>query len=111
MMILTARQFTPLLVSTLLTRVSSFVVPGNISLSKQHAHSTTCAMSGDTISSYPELLVLDLDACSWDQEMYEMPALPSSTVEGDLNGRGRGVIGVMVRTTKHRALSLGETNY
>mmetsp|Transcript_41092 Transcript_41092/g.85558 ORF Transcript_41092/g.85558 Transcript_41092/m.85558 type:complete len:196 (-) Transcript_41092:1284-1871(-) len=27
--------------------------------------------------------------------MYEMPALPSSSVKGDLNGRGEGVIGVM----------------
>lgn len=46
---------------------------------------------------YPELLVLDLDACSWDQEMYEMPAIPSASdvVQGDLNGRGQGVIGVM----------------
>jgi len=26
----------------------------------------------------------DLDACFWDQEMYEMPALPSRTVLGDL---------------------------
>lgn len=44
---------------------------------------------------YPELTVFDLDACFWDQEMYEMPALPSDTVMGDLNGRGQGVIGVM----------------
>lgn len=44
---------------------------------------------------YPQLLVLDLDACMWDQEMYEMPSLPSSTVIGDLNGRGEGVVGVM----------------
>ena len=35
---------------------------------------------------YPELVVFDLDACLWDQEMYEMSALPSKTVEGDLNG-------------------------
>ena len=27
--------------------------------------------------------------------MYEMSSLPSSTVMGDLNGRGEGVIGVM----------------
>jgi magnesium-dependent phosphatase 1 len=35
-----------------------------------------------------------LDACFWDQEMYEMPALPSRTVVSDLNGRGSGVSGV-----------------
>ena len=46
-------------------------------------------------SIVPELCVFDLDACFWDQEMYEMPALPSTTVTGDLNGRGDGVIGVM----------------
>lgn len=43
---------------------------------------------------YPELVVFDLDACLWDQEMYEMSALPSRTVLGDLNGRGQGVKGV-----------------
>ena len=35
---------------------------------------------------YPELVVFDLDACFWDQEMYEMSALPEKTVMGDLNG-------------------------
>jgi len=44
---------------------------------------------------YPKLVVFDLDACFWDQEMYEMRALPSDTVMGDLNGRGNGVVGVM----------------
>jgi magnesium-dependent phosphatase 1 len=44
---------------------------------------------------HPELCVFDLDACFWDQEMYEMRALPSGKVMGDLNGRGEGVIGVM----------------
>lgn len=45
---------------------------------------------------YPELVVYDMDACLWDQEMYEMPSVPSSTnvVIGDLNGRGEGVTGV-----------------
>jgi hypothetical protein len=44
---------------------------------------------------YPELVVFDLDACFWDQEMYEMPALPSKTVKGPLgtNGAGEGVTG------------------
>lgn len=40
-------------------------------------------------------LVYDMDACLWDQEMYEMSALPDRKVMGDLNGRGEGVIGVM----------------
>jgi magnesium-dependent phosphatase 1 len=46
---------------------------------------------------YPKLTVFDLDACFWDQEMYEMGVVPTSddTVMGDLNGRGEGVIGVM----------------
>ena len=42
---------------------------------------------------YPELVVFDLDACFWDQEMFEMSALPDRTVSGDLNGKGEGVIG------------------
>ena len=44
---------------------------------------------------YPALVVFDLDACFWDQEMYEMPALPSKTVQGALgtNGAGEGVTG------------------
>lgn len=42
---------------------------------------------------YPELVVFDLDACFWDQEMFEMPALPDRTAIGDLNGMGQGVIG------------------
>lgn len=42
---------------------------------------------------YPELVVFDLDACFWDQEMYEMPALPSKTVTGPLNEAGEGVTG------------------
>jgi magnesium-dependent phosphatase 1 len=36
---------------------------------------------------YPELVVFDLDACFWDQEMYQMSALPDKTVIGDLNGK------------------------
>jgi magnesium-dependent phosphatase 1 len=45
--------------------------------------------------AYPNLCVFDLDACFWDQEMYEMSALPSETIMGDLNGRGQGVVAVM----------------
>jgi hypothetical protein len=36
---------------------------------------------------YPELVVFDLDACLWDQEMYTMSALPDRTVTGSLNGK------------------------
>lgn len=44
----------------------------------------------------PELVVFDLDACFWDQEMYEMPSLPDREVRGELpNERGAGVTGVM----------------
>jgi magnesium-dependent phosphatase 1 len=46
---------------------------------------------------YPDLAVFDLDACFWDEEMFEMPSIPteSDKVLGDLNGRGEGVVGVM----------------
>jgi magnesium-dependent phosphatase 1 len=48
-------------------------------------------------SNFPKLCVFDLDACFWDQEMYEMPSIPTAenVVKGNLNGRGVGVIGVM----------------
>lgn len=42
---------------------------------------------------YPELVVFDLDACLWDQEMYTMSAMPGKTTTGDLNGLGKGVTG------------------
>ena len=47
--------------------------------------------------SLPKLCVFDLDACFWDQEMYEMPKIPTpaDVVKGDLNGRGEGVVGVL----------------
>ena len=47
--------------------------------------------------TFPKLAVFDLDACFWDQEMYEMREIPTPAdkVIGDLNGRGEGVIGVM----------------
>ena len=37
----------------------------------------------------------DLDACLWDQEMFEMDEMPGKVVRGDLNGKGEGVVGVM----------------
>ena len=47
--------------------------------------------------TFPKLTVFDLDACFWDQEMYEMGEIPTPNdkVMGDLNGQGNGVIGVM----------------
>ena len=39
--------------------------------------------------------VIDLDACLWDEEMFELSELPSTKIMGDLNGRGNGVVGVM----------------
>ena len=50
----------------------------------------------------PELVVFDLDACFWDQEMYTLSMIPDSSnvVKGDLNGRGEGVVGVMSGRTK-----------
>ena len=46
---------------------------------------------------FPELVVFDLDACFWDQEMYTLSTIPdeSNVVRGDLHGRGEGVVGVM----------------
>lgn len=49
---------------------------------------------------YPELVVFDLDACFWDQEMYELSHLPDRTAKGDLNGKGEGVIGAYSGRTK-----------
>jgi magnesium-dependent phosphatase 1 len=59
--------------------------------------STSSSSLSSSLSLYPELVVYDLDACFWDQEMYEMPRIPTKEQDiilGDLNGRGRGVIGV-----------------
>eukprot|EP00580_Thalassiosira_gravida_P006220 CAMPEP_0201636044 /NCGR_PEP_ID=MMETSP0493-20130528/8349_1 /ASSEMBLY_ACC=CAM_ASM_000838 /TAXON_ID=420259 /ORGANISM="Thalassiosira gravida, Strain GMp14c1" /LENGTH=223 /DNA_ID=CAMNT_0048108077 /DNA_START=122 /DNA_END=793 /DNA_ORIENTATION=- len=50
-----------------------------------------------TKGPFPELVVFDLDACFWDQEMYTLSIIPdeSDIVTGDLNERGEGVVGVM----------------
>lgn len=57
---------------------------------------------------YPDLVVYDLDACFWDQEMFQMPSVPSENdvIIGDLNGRGQGVVGVM--SGKRNRISLHE---
>jgi len=85
--------------SSLPLSAKSFLVPTTVVAdSVVPSSSSTClkmTSSSSTQSALPELVVFDLDACFWDQEMYEMPALPDRTVEGDLNGRGTGVVGVM----------------
>ncbi|GKY92335.1 hypothetical protein MPSEU_000204600 [Mayamaea pseudoterrestris] len=72
------------------SRVFSFAFTIN-NASTCSSQSTTTS----TMSMYPELCVFDLDACFWDQEMYEMSEMPSTKVMGDLNGRGKGVLSVM----------------
>lgn len=51
---------------------------------------------------FPELVVFDLDACFWDQEMYTLSNIPdeSDVIRGDLHGRGDGVVGVMSGRTR-----------
>lgn len=44
---------------------------------------------------YPSLCVFDLDACLWDKEMFEMTAVPTETVTGELRGAGQGVTGAI----------------
>ena len=73
---------------------TAFVASGV--LHSRNLHKLSSGKSGHNLRMlHPELCVFDLDACFWDQEMYEMRALPSGKVMGDLNGRGEGVIGVM----------------
>lgn len=63
------------------------------SASATRLHMMTKAIHGP----FPELVVFDLDACFWNEEMYTLSHIPdaSNIVEGDLNGRGKGVVGVM----------------
>mmetsp|Transcript_11701 Transcript_11701/g.29634 ORF Transcript_11701/g.29634 Transcript_11701/m.29634 type:complete len:202 (-) Transcript_11701:469-1074(-) len=85
----------------LLTSVATASAFRNNSFQIQNRNKNTIAMSEANDNNdrcgieYPELVVFDLDACFWDQEMYEMPALPSKTVTGPLgtNGVGEGVTG------------------
>lgn len=75
---------------------SSQLTHNSRNLSGSSSTVSNMSSSPDTPATpYPELLVYDMDACLWDKEMYEMSSLPSSTVMGDLNGRGEGVVGVM----------------
>ena len=43
---------------------------------------------------FPELIVFDCDMCLWSPEMYELRQIPDTPIFGDLNGRGKGVVGV-----------------
>lgn len=68
----------------------------NRSISRStHITAMAVTATATATTSHPALCVFDLDACFWDQEMFEMPAIPDRTVLGDLNGRGTGVIGAM----------------
>lgn len=80
-----------LLLWTFFYRFHSTAFVATKTLSHRSA-SSTCSLK-----MYPELCVFDLDACFWDQEMYQMGAIPTEkdVVMGDLNGRGRGVVGVL----------------
>merc|ERR1719174_181517 len=46
--------------------------------------------------TYPSLVVFDLDDCIWSPEMYTLSVVPKpkDAIMGDLNGKGKGVIGV-----------------
>jgi magnesium-dependent phosphatase 1 len=73
------------------TTTTTTIANTRLGMASASSPSTTTARVG---IDYPELVVFDLDACLWDQEMYEMRAMPDRTVKGDLgNGYGEGVIG------------------
>ena len=63
---------------------------------------TAAVMLQQADGPYPALCVFDLDACLWDKEMFEMPAVPTAedVVVSDLAGRGDGVVAVM--SGRHR---------
>eukprot|EP00959_Pyramimonas_sp_CCMP1952_P422406 8848586-Pyramimonas_sp.AAC.1 len=47
-------------------------------------------MSTATVTCLPELAVFDLDACLWDQEMFEMSEMPTDPIQGELGNAGEG---------------------
>jgi hypothetical protein len=63
------------------------------SFSRYSSSSSSTSMKAATLNSYPELVVMNLDACFWNQDLSEMPSIPTSEdiVLEDLNGRGVGV--------------------
>ena len=73
-----------------------------ISSSPTLASASATRLSMTHRGPFPELVVFDLDACFWDQEMYTLSHVPDAShiVEGDLGGRGKGVVGVM--SGRHR---------
>jgi len=70
-----------------------FMSSSSSSSAPSTSSSSAAVASGVVGIDYPELVVFDLDACLWDQEMFEMSALPDRTETGDLNGLGQGVTG------------------
>ena len=90
------------LFATAAVSVASAFRNNSIVLHPKKTKTTTTMAASDSSSGdgdrcgidYPALVVFDLDACFWDQEMYEMPALPSKTVTGPLGDSGEtGVTG------------------
>lgn len=67
------------------------------STSEASRRKSIASVSAERSMAFPDLTVFDLDACFWDQEMYQMSVVPDADdrVVGDLNGRGQGVVGVM----------------
>lgn len=60
---------------------------------------------------YPELVVFDLDACLWDQEMYTCSAMPSKTVTGDLNGTFSSALFRDTKQNYYRAFHLTRISF
>ena len=95
---------------------------GSITYHRRTMTSSSSSSDGcddDRISHgpFPELVVFDLDACFWDQEMYTLSTIPtaSNIVMGDLNGRGTGVVSVMSGRSKislhHGSLVAFQSHY
>ena len=91
--------------SILLFSIVSAFQPSRLSIihktSSRSSIATNLKMTNPT-HHFPELIVFDLDACFWDQEMYTLSQIPneSNIVKGDLHGRGEGVVGVMSGSKK-----------
>ena len=99
------------MISSLYTRsillfsiVSAFQQPSRLSIIHQTSSRSSIATNLKMTKPhhFPELIVFDLDACFWDQEMYTLSQIPneSNIVKGDLHGRGEGVVGVMSGSKK-----------
>jgi len=84
------------------TTVSAFQPTSNSITSRTTTNRNISQLKMTKVQHFPELVVFDLDACFWDQEMYTLSQIPneSNVVKGDLHGRGEGVIGVMSGRSK-----------